>query len=129
VRAAADGAVRVRRVVGVAEVRAGEHAAARAADGVPVPDVGGGRLVETDACVRACRVDRATAGISSDSLLDPRVAGARSAPRRASRGVPTSLISTPTSPQQRVNARSSRTESYYVPRFVVFTTFCLFHFS
>jgi hypothetical protein len=59
VRAAADGAVRVRRVVGVAEVRAGEHAAARAADGVPVPDVGGGRLVETDACVRACRVDRA----------------------------------------------------------------------
>lgn len=33
-------------------------------------------LVETDACVRACGVDRATVGISSDSLLDPRVAGA-----------------------------------------------------
>ncbi|KAJ1262496.1 hypothetical protein BS78_09G112500 [Paspalum vaginatum] len=33
-------------------------------------------LVETDGCVRACGVDRATVGISSDSLLDPRVAGA-----------------------------------------------------
>jgi len=32
-------------------------------------------LVETDRCVRACGVDRATVGISSDSLLDPRVAG------------------------------------------------------
>ncbi|KAF8748874.1 hypothetical protein HU200_012801 [Digitaria exilis] len=33
-------------------------------------------MVETDRCVRACGVDRATVGISSDSLLDPRVAGA-----------------------------------------------------
>lgn len=43
VRAAADGAVRVRRGVDVAAVRAGEHAAGGAADGVRVPDVGGGR--------------------------------------------------------------------------------------
>ncbi|TKW27813.1 hypothetical protein SEVIR_3G282100v4 [Setaria viridis] len=42
-----------------------------------------GRLagtVETDRCVRACGVDRATVGISSDSLLDPRVAGAVCSP-------------------------------------------------
>lgn len=39
----ADGrAVRVRRVVDVAAVRSGEHALRGAADGVPVPDVGGG---------------------------------------------------------------------------------------
>jgi len=37
-------------------------------------------LVETDRCVRACGVDRATVGISSDSLLDPRVAGAVCSP-------------------------------------------------
>jgi hypothetical protein len=37
-------------------------------------------LVETDGCVRACGVDRATVGISSDSLLDPRVAGAVCSP-------------------------------------------------
>ncbi|XP_062179669.1 uncharacterized protein LOC133884327 [Phragmites australis] len=37
-------------------------------------------LVETDCCVRACGVDRATVGISSDSLLDPRVAGALCSP-------------------------------------------------
>ncbi|TVU18951.1 hypothetical protein EJB05_35074, partial [Eragrostis curvula] len=36
--------------------------------------------VETDGCVRACGVDRATAGISSDSLLDARVAGALCSP-------------------------------------------------
>jgi len=42
VRAADGGAVRVRRVVHVAAVRAGEHALRGAADGVPVPDVGGG---------------------------------------------------------------------------------------
>jgi hypothetical protein len=37
-------------------------------------------LVETDACMRSCGVDRATAGISSDSLLDPRVAGVLCSP-------------------------------------------------
>jgi hypothetical protein len=37
-------------------------------------------MVETDRCVRACGVDRATVGISSDSLLDPRVAGAVCSP-------------------------------------------------
>ncbi|CAD6334097.1 unnamed protein product [Miscanthus lutarioriparius] len=37
-------------------------------------------LMETDGCVRACGVDRATVGISSDSLLDPRVAGAVCSP-------------------------------------------------
>ncbi|KAG2619852.1 uncharacterized protein LOC120665766 [Panicum virgatum] len=37
-------------------------------------------LVETDRCVRACGVDRATVGISSDSLLDPRVASAICSP-------------------------------------------------
>jgi hypothetical protein len=37
-------------------------------------------LVETDGCVRVCGVDRATAGISSDSLLDPRVADALCSP-------------------------------------------------
>jgi hypothetical protein len=37
-------------------------------------------LLETDGCVRACGVDRATAGISSDSLLDPHVAGALCSP-------------------------------------------------
>jgi hypothetical protein len=32
--------------------------------------------VETDGCVRSCSVDHATVGISSNSLLDPHVAGA-----------------------------------------------------
>ncbi|GJN14146.1 hypothetical protein PR202_gb00931 [Eleusine coracana subsp. coracana] len=42
---------------------------------VAVEDARLAGLVETDGCVRACGVERATVGISSDSLLDPRVAG------------------------------------------------------
>lgn len=42
VRAADGGGVRVRGVVDVAAVRAGDHALRGAADGVRVPDVGGG---------------------------------------------------------------------------------------
>ncbi|KAL6865052.1 hypothetical protein ACP4OV_016203 [Aristida adscensionis] len=48
---------------------------------------GGGRrlpsssgMVETDGCVRACGVDRATAGISSDALLEPRAAATLCSP-------------------------------------------------
>ncbi|CAN6351330.1 unnamed protein product [Urochloa humidicola] len=48
--------------------------------GVVVEDARLAGTVETDRCVRACGVDRATVGISSDSLLDPRVAGAVCSP-------------------------------------------------
>lgn len=43
VRGASGRAVRVCRVVIVTAVRAGEHTADGATDGVPVPDIGGGR--------------------------------------------------------------------------------------
>ncbi|CAN6347190.1 unnamed protein product [Urochloa humidicola] len=48
--------------------------------GVVVEDARLAGTVETDRCVRACGVDRAAVGISSDSLLDPRVAGAVCSP-------------------------------------------------
>ncbi|CAL4907611.1 unnamed protein product [Urochloa decumbens] len=48
--------------------------------GVVVEDARLAGTVETDRCVRACGVDRATVGISSDSLLDPSVAGAVCSP-------------------------------------------------
>ncbi|CAL4893022.1 unnamed protein product [Urochloa decumbens] len=48
--------------------------------GVAVEDARLAGTVESDRCVRACGVDRATVGISSDSLLDPRVAGAVCSP-------------------------------------------------
>ncbi|CAN6333407.1 unnamed protein product [Urochloa humidicola] len=48
--------------------------------GVVVEDARLAGTVETDRCVRACGVDRNTVGISSDSLLDPRVAAAVCSP-------------------------------------------------